>query len=129
MSQQPAEGEVVGSCDIGTLNKLKEEHKDGFFLVVSQTGCGDCDEMKAVLNEVVKDSKPVVDANIVEDQSCLTLAEQLKVGVTPTVFYFAGGEEKARLEPGNGLTWDQVRGKVREVMAAPVVPASALPSA
>lgn len=77
--------------------------------------------MKDVLQEVVKDTRPVVDANIVEDQSCLTLAEQLKVGVTPTVFYYKDGEEKARIEPGNGLTWDSVRQKVRELIAAPPV--------
>ena len=120
MSQPPAQGEAVGSCDVGTLNKLKDEHKDGFFLIVSQKGCGDCTEMKDVLNEVVKDAKPVIDADIIEDESCFTLAEQLKVGTTPTVFYYLGGEEKARIEPGNGLTWDSVRQKVRELMVAPV---------
>ena len=83
--------------------------------------------MKDVLQEVVKDAKPVIDADIIEDESCFTLAEQLKVGTTPTVFYFAGGEEKARIEPGNGLTWDSVRQKVRELMA-PVPAAPSTPT-
>ena len=113
--------EIVGACDINTVNKLKKENPGGFFLIVSQEGCGDCDSMKRVLDEVVKDKKPVIEAPM-EDKQCVSLADQLKVGITPTVIYYQGDQER-RLVPDGKATWDQMRAQIRELVEKPLAPA------
>jgi thioredoxin-related protein len=117
MSQDQVVGsEVVGSCSIVTLDKLKETHKDGMFLLISQKGCGDCETMRSILGEVIKDKRPVIEAPI-EDKECGTLAGQLGVGVTPTVVYYEKGEEKKRFIPDGKMTWDSMRGELRELVS------------
>ena len=116
MSQdgQPKNDEIVGSCDINTIERLKREHATGFFLIISQEDCGDCDSMKRVLDETVKDKKPVIEAPM-EDKQCVSLADQLKVGLTPTVIYYQGDQER-RLVPDGKATLDQMRAQIRELV-------------
>ena len=120
-----AGSEIVGACDINTVEKLKRENPGGFFLIVSQEDCGDCDSMKRVLDEVVKDRKPVIEAPM-EDKQCVSLADQLKVGLTPTVIYYQGDQER-RLVPDGKATWDQMRAQIRELVEKPLVAAPPRP--
>ena len=121
VGSNPTPDEVVGACDLNTLNRLKETHKSGFLLLVSQEGCAECDEMKKVLEETVKDKKPIVEAPF-EDADCKTLAEQLDVKVSPTVFYYEEGKEPVKIEPDGKRTWDDVRKQLRELVAVPAAP-------
>ncbi len=109
--------QVVASCSLDQLGQLKEQYKEsGFFLLVSQPGCGHCEEMKGVLKDIVKEKVPIIDAGL-EDGECKSLAEQLNVGVTPTLFFYKGSTETMRLEPDGKLTWDDMRQKIRELVA------------
>jgi len=100
--------EEEGACSIDAINHLKEKYSDGFFLIVTQPGCGHCEEMKRTVLEVVQDKKPVIEAST-EDKDCVSLAEKLDVSITPTVFYIKKDEQKKVVEPDGTITYDNVR--------------------
>lgn len=109
--------EVVASCSMDQLGQFKEQYKEtGFFLLVTQPGCGHCEEMRSVLKEVVKEKIPVIDAGL-EDRDCKNVAEQLGVGETPTLFFYKDGKEE-RIQPDGKLTWDDMRNKIRSLVPA-----------
>ncbi len=110
-----SEEKVIEACSIDGLQKLKDQNKEGFFLLVSQPGCGGCDEVRDLLQEVVKDRKPIIEAGL-DDQACKSVAEQLNVGMTPTVIYYQGNEEKKRIAPDGKLTPDMIREQLRELL-------------
>lgn len=118
MSQAPQGTDIVGSCSTETLEKLKQAHKSGFFLLISQNGCGDCQTMRDVLGEVVKDRKPVIEAPV-EDQECNDLAKQVLKDeqriVTPSILYYEVDQEPKKIIPDGKRTWDDMRKEIREL--------------
>lgn len=107
--------EAVQACSTDNLGKLKHDYPDGFFLMISQPGCAGCEEVRGILTETVKDVKPIIEAGL-EDGSCRSMAEELNVGMTPTVIWYKGDQEK-RIVPDGKLTPDDIRAQVRELIS------------
>jgi hypothetical protein len=111
--QKNVSEETVGSCQIETLKKIGEEkeYSNGYFLLFSQPKCSYCDSMRDLLDTIVKNLKPIVEASL-EDKSCGKLADSLKVEITPTVLYLQNGEEKKRIAPDGKITWQDVKAQI-----------------
>jgi thiol-disulfide isomerase/thioredoxin len=114
--QKSVSEETVGSCQIETLKKIGEEKKysNGYFLFFSQPKCGDCDAMRELLDQKVKDLRPIVEASL-EDKSCGKLADSFKIEITPTVLYIQKGEERKRIAPDGKITWQDVDSQITEL--------------
>lgn len=111
--QKNVSEETVGSCQIETLKKIGEEkeYSNGYFLLFSQPKCSYCDSMRELLDQKVKNLKPIVEASL-EDKSCGKLADSFKVEITPTVLYMQNGEEKKRIAPDGKMTWKDVEAEI-----------------
>jgi thioredoxin-related protein len=111
--QNSVSEETVGSCQIETLKKIGEDREfaNGFFLLFSQPKCRYCDAMRELLDQSVKNLKPIVEASL-EDKSCGNLADSFKIEMTPTVLYMQNGEEKKRLAPDGKITWEDVKSQI-----------------
>jgi thiol-disulfide isomerase/thioredoxin len=111
--QKNVSEETVGSCQIETLRKIGEdkEYANGFFLLFSQSKCDYCDAMRQLLDQVVKNLRPIVEASL-EDKSCGNLADSLKIEITPTILYMQNGEEKKRIAPDGKITWQDVESQI-----------------
>jgi thioredoxin-related protein len=111
--QKGVSEETVGSCQIETLKKIGEdkEYANGFFLLFSQQKCSYCDAMRQLLDQTVKNLRPIVEASL-EDRSCGNLADSFKIEITPTVLYMQNGEEKKRISPDGKITWQEVESQI-----------------
>ena len=111
--QKSVTEETVGSCQIETLKKIGEEkeYANGYFLLFSQPKCSYCDSMRELLDQTVKDLRPIVEASL-EDKSCGKLADSFKVEITPTILYMQNGEEKKRIAPDGKITWQDVESQI-----------------
>jgi thioredoxin-related protein len=111
--QKNVSEETVGSCQVETLKKIEEdkEYANGFFLLFSQPKCSYCDEMREILDQTVKNLRPIVEASL-EDKSCGNLADSFKIEITPTVLYLQNGEEKKRIAPDGKITWQDVEAQI-----------------
>jgi thioredoxin-related protein len=107
--------QTVGSCKIETLKKIGEEkeYSNGFFLLFSQPKCSYCDAMRELLDQTVKNIRPIVEASL-EDKFCGNLADSFKIEITPTVLYIQKGEEKKRIAPDGTITWRDVEAQISE---------------
>jgi thiol-disulfide isomerase/thioredoxin len=105
--------ETVGSCEIETLKKIsgEKDYANGFFLLFSQPKCSYCDAMRELLDQAVKNLRPIVEASL-EDKSCGKLADAFNIEITPTVLYIQKGEEKKRLAPDGKITWADVQSQI-----------------
>jgi thiol-disulfide isomerase/thioredoxin len=117
--QKRVSEETVGTCEIETLKKFSKdnEYSNGFFLLFSQSECGYCDAMRELLDQTIKNLKPIVEASL-EDKSCGKLADTFKIEITPTVLYMQNGEEKKRLAPDGKITWEDVKVQISEIVAS-----------
>ena len=108
--------ETVGSCEIETLKKIgdEKEYSNGFFLLFSQPKCGYCDAMRELLDQTVKNLRPIVEASL-EDKSCGKLADSFKIEIIPTILYMQNGEEKKRIAPDGKITWQDVELEIAEL--------------
>jgi thioredoxin-related protein len=111
--QNSVSEETAGSCQIETLKKIGEdkEYANGFFLLFSQPKCSYCDAMRELLDQTVKNLRPIVEASL-EDKSCGKLADSFKIEITPTVLYMKSGEEKKRISPDGKITWQEVEAQI-----------------
>jgi thioredoxin-related protein len=117
--QKSVSEETVGSCQIETLRKIGEdkEYANGFFLLFSQPECSYCDAMRELLDQTVKNLRPIVEASL-EDKTCGNLADSFKIEITPTVLYMKSGEEKKRIAPDGKITWQDVGSQI-SILASP----------
>jgi thioredoxin-related protein len=105
--------ELVGSCQMETLNKIgkDKEYSNGYFLLFSQPKCDYCDTMRELLDQTIKNLRPIVEASL-EDKSCGNLADSFKIEITPTVLYMQNGEAKKRIAPDGKITWQDVEAEI-----------------
>ena len=102
------------SCTIGTINKLKESNKEGFFAIITQEGCAPCLPVKDALKEAVKGKLPIIEIPA-RQANCEGLIKKLDVTQTPTILYLKEGSRMKRIAEG-GETFDQVKDRVADIL-------------
>jgi len=72
--------------------------------------------MRGLLKETIGEKCPVIEAGV-EDTSCLNVAKELGVSITPTVIYYKDGKEERRISVDGKKTQDDLRKELREIVA------------
>lgn len=81
------------TCSIDGLHKLREQHPEGFPVIVTQKGCPPClPQMKALRKAVGK--RTFIAEIPAEKAECDDLLAKLEVSDSPTVFWMKGSKTK-----------------------------------
>ncbi len=96
---------------------IKQELKETFILVITQTGCGHCTTYKPILNKVLEEyDLKVYEINIsnltYDDRDFLN--KLVKYSGTPTTFFYEDGEENLGLRIVGSASEEKITSRLEE---------------
>ncbi|MGR5969477.1 thioredoxin family protein [Bacillus paranthracis] len=85
-----------------SLQQYKDEikSKDEFVIYIYKTSCPGCEQMKPIVNKIIKEENiNLIAMNVEEDKNLdVSFLKEQKITKTPTWLHYKNGKEIARLE-------------------------------
>ena len=103
------------TCSIDGLSKLRQQHPQGFPVIVTHNGCPPCLPQKRALKRAVGKSAIIVEVPA-EKAECDGLISKLRATESPTVFWVRGKTTK-RISDGKKDN-EQVAAEVKALIGA-----------